>query len=238
MEEHEAVYEAILDAVRTGQAACVLTVIEARGSTPREVGAKMLLRADGSTVGTIGGGGSEAAALDDARKALADGQSRISHYSLRGDNKDDLGICGGAYLASLGSDWPQSEGGREDDLGLVAVESFAFDLKNPAPQIITVHWPKGSARSIYYQYGPAFDPKALAAGVPTAKILAWYSTGSVAAFAADSGKGRIALCGPHPEGVEDWLEDDDGTMILNWEKWDKRGTGDLVRQLFETLLAD
>jgi len=188
---------------------------------------------DGAAAFMIGGTEDD---TGDLLEALEEVETELKDYIATGGRY--LGICGGAYLASLGSDWPQSEGGREDDLGLVAVESFAFDLKNPAPQIITVHWPKGSARSIYYQYGPAFDPKALAAGVPTAKILAWYSTGSVAAFAADSGKGRIALCGPHPEGVEDWLEDDDGTMILNWEKWDKRGTGDLVRQLFETLLAD
>ncbi|MDA8409159.1 MAG: hypothetical protein M0001_02060, partial [Treponema sp.] len=115
--------------------------------------------------------------------------------------------------------------------------SFAFDPKNSQPQIITVEWPKGKMRSIYYQYGPAFDPRALAKGLPNAEILAWYATGSVAAFAVDSGKGRIVLCGPHPEGVEDWLENDDGTMIQNWEKWDKRGTADLIQELFTSLLS-
>jgi xanthine dehydrogenase accessory factor len=95
MEEHEAVYEAILDAMRSGEPACVLTVIEARGSTPREVGAKILLRADGSTVGTVGGGALEATALVDARKALAEGQSRMGEYSLRGQTPADLGVCGG-----------------------------------------------------------------------------------------------------------------------------------------------
>ena len=95
MEEDEAVYQAILEARRENQAACVLTIVEVRGSTPREVGAKMLLRADGSTVGTIGGGGLEAAALADARAALSSGTSRVAEYSLRGENEADLGICGG-----------------------------------------------------------------------------------------------------------------------------------------------
>ena len=95
MQEHEAVYEAILAAVRGNEPACVLTVIEARGSTPRGVGTKMLLRADGSTVGTVGGGALEAAALADAKKALADGESRIGQYSLLGQTRQDLGICGG-----------------------------------------------------------------------------------------------------------------------------------------------
>ncbi len=171
----------------------------------------------------------------DLLEALEDVETELKDYIAGGGHY--LGICGGAYLASLGSDWPESEGGREDDMGLVSVESFAFDLKNPEPQIITVQWPKGNPRTVYYQYGPAFDPKALAAGVPDAEILAWYATGSIAAFATDSGKGRIVLCGLHPEGVEDWLEDDDGTMILNWEKWDRRGTADLAGQLFTTLFS-
>jgi xanthine dehydrogenase accessory factor len=56
MNESERVYEAILQAMRENQTACVLTIVEVGGSTPRGVGVKMLLRADGSTVGTIGGG--------------------------------------------------------------------------------------------------------------------------------------------------------------------------------------
>ena len=95
MLENEQVYEAALDAIRAGQSACIVTLIESQGSTPREVGAKMLLRPDGSTVGTIGGGAFEQGALDHARSALADGESRVMEYSLRGDSEHDLGMCGG-----------------------------------------------------------------------------------------------------------------------------------------------
>ena len=95
MNESEQVYEAILQAIRENQAACVLTIVEVGGSTPRGVGVKMLLRADGSTVGTIGGGALEAAALADARDALQQGTSRIAAYSIRGQDEHDLGICGG-----------------------------------------------------------------------------------------------------------------------------------------------
>ncbi len=95
MNENEQVYEAILQAIRENQAACVLTIVEAQGSTPREVGVKMLLRVDGSTVGTIGGGALEAAALADGRDALQQGASRTAAYSVRGQDEHDLGICGG-----------------------------------------------------------------------------------------------------------------------------------------------
>ena len=37
-------------------AVCLATIIETTGSTPREVGAKMLICVDGTTYGTVGGG--------------------------------------------------------------------------------------------------------------------------------------------------------------------------------------
>ncbi len=95
MNESEQVYEAILQAIRENQPACVLTIVEVKGSTPRGLGVKMLLRADGSTVGTIGGGALEAEALADARQTLSQGTSRIAAYSVRGQDERDLGICGG-----------------------------------------------------------------------------------------------------------------------------------------------
>jgi len=95
LEETEAVYEAVLSAVRHGQPACLLTLVRASGSTPRAPGTKMLLRVDGSTIGTIGGGAQEAAALADARAALATGASRLAHYSMRGLDPGELGVCGG-----------------------------------------------------------------------------------------------------------------------------------------------
>jgi len=104
VQEKERVYQAALDAIRSSQPACVLTLIHSEGSTPREAGAKMLLRADGSTVGTIGGGTFEQSALDDARAAMETGVSRVVEYSLQGQGEAKLGICGGkakVYLEVL-----------------------------------------------------------------------------------------------------------------------------------------
>ena len=95
METSEAVYQATLDALQQNQPACVLTIVEVSGSTPRGVGTKMLLRADGSTVGSIGGGALEAVALKDAQEALDRGESRLEAYSVRGQDDGALGICGG-----------------------------------------------------------------------------------------------------------------------------------------------
>lgn len=76
IEEATRVYEATLEAIRRGESAALATVIEAQGSTPRGAGAKMLVRADGRTVGTVGGGDVEICAIEEAQAALDEGRPR------------------------------------------------------------------------------------------------------------------------------------------------------------------
>jgi xanthine dehydrogenase accessory factor len=52
--------------------AVVATVVEASGATPAKIGAQLVLLADHSTVGTVGGGKLEAAILADAQGCLRD----------------------------------------------------------------------------------------------------------------------------------------------------------------------
>jgi xanthine dehydrogenase accessory factor len=99
MDENEKVLQQALQTLGDNQAACLVTLIEVRGSTPRGTGAKILVRGDGSTAGTIGGGAMEAAVVRDALSALEEGESRIESYSLR--DQDDLAACGGEVRAFL-----------------------------------------------------------------------------------------------------------------------------------------
>jgi xanthine dehydrogenase accessory factor len=93
--ETEQVYQAALQAIRQGEPAALAIVIEARGSTPRGVSSKMLIYADGRTVGTVGGGGVEARVIEAAQVAIAEGQSRELDYRLVDEERGDPGICGG-----------------------------------------------------------------------------------------------------------------------------------------------
>jgi xanthine dehydrogenase accessory factor len=72
------------------------TVINVRGSTPREVGAKMIVREDGQ-VGTIGGGCGEAEVFRKARLLLDEGVgARLAEIDLTGDfDQQEIGTCGG-----------------------------------------------------------------------------------------------------------------------------------------------
>jgi xanthine dehydrogenase accessory factor len=87
------------EAVRTlerNQPFALATVINVRGSTPREVGAKMIIREDGQ-VGTIGGGCGEAEVFRKARLLLDEGSgARLAEVDLTGDfDQQEIGTCGG-----------------------------------------------------------------------------------------------------------------------------------------------
>jgi xanthine dehydrogenase accessory factor len=72
------------------------TVIDVHGSSPRGVGAKMLIIADGTTEETIGGGVLESEAIAEARACLASGGSYSRTYQLRPEGEHALGsLCGG-----------------------------------------------------------------------------------------------------------------------------------------------
>ena len=70
------------------------TVVAVKGSTPREVGAKMLVTAQGQ-VGTIGGGAGEAKVYQQALEVLATGEKQLVEINLLGNEEDSQGVCGG-----------------------------------------------------------------------------------------------------------------------------------------------
>jgi xanthine dehydrogenase accessory factor len=89
------IYRALLDAQEKGRIAALATVIRTQGSLPRHAGSKMLVYQDGRIVGTVGGGAMESRVIEDAKAAMADGQTRISSYTLNDLQEGDPGVCGG-----------------------------------------------------------------------------------------------------------------------------------------------
>jgi len=74
----------------------VATIFDKTGSAPRTAGAKMVVRADGSIAGTIGGGRLEAEAINLAKEVQRLKQTRLQSFDLT--SRDAAGmdmICGG-----------------------------------------------------------------------------------------------------------------------------------------------
>jgi xanthine dehydrogenase accessory factor len=90
------IYQEIVRIRAEGGEAALATIVSATGSTPREKGAKMLVKADGSILGTIGGGSLEAQVIKEALKAIGEGKPRQLHFSLTAKEGEAEGmLCGG-----------------------------------------------------------------------------------------------------------------------------------------------
>lgn len=90
-------YELLVEKVEGGIPAALATIVTAHGSTPRSVGAKMVIFADASSAGTIGGGCGEDAVKRAALEALL---TRKGATLMTVDLTDELGskeadVCGG-----------------------------------------------------------------------------------------------------------------------------------------------
>src|SRR2546423_1711190 len=89
------VFAELKQALGGGQPVVLAPVAATRGSTPRRAGARMLVRADGSFCGTIGGGCGESEVIYEALEAHKDGRPRLVQVDLTNPIDGDDKICGG-----------------------------------------------------------------------------------------------------------------------------------------------
>jgi xanthine dehydrogenase accessory factor len=79
-----------------GERVALATIVRTRGSTPREVGAKMLVFSDGLFMGTVGGGCGEVDVLQETMHVLETGEPSLLHVDLTADEAEESGdVCGG-----------------------------------------------------------------------------------------------------------------------------------------------
>jgi xanthine dehydrogenase accessory factor len=89
------VFNRLIEAIEAEGTAALVSLVKVEGSSPRESGARMIVRPSGAFSGTIGGGALEWQALDAARAALAMGRGAVRRRTI-----------------SLGPDLAQCCGGR------------------------------------------------------------------------------------------------------------------------------
>jgi xanthine dehydrogenase accessory factor len=89
-------FEEIVALRRRGEPAALCTITSTAGSTPGKASMKMLVRADGTFLGTVGGGCVEAEVYAAALEVLRTGEAQRLAFALNERDYPDSGlICGG-----------------------------------------------------------------------------------------------------------------------------------------------
>src|SRR3982075_674640 len=90
------VYDELIRLRKLGQKCAIATIVQVRGSIPSFESAKLLVREDGSMIGTIGGGCVEAEVWNAAREVMETEKPKHMSFNLGQDAAYDNGlICGG-----------------------------------------------------------------------------------------------------------------------------------------------
>lgn len=85
-------FKALKERLSNGHPAALATIVSAHGSTPRNVGAKMLVFPDAKTLGTIGGGCGEGQVI---RAAIESMLATKAPVTVLVDLTDEMGTKGG-----------------------------------------------------------------------------------------------------------------------------------------------
>lgn len=173
-----------------------VVVAEVRGSAPREVGAAMLVWADGQA-GTIGGGALEHEALADARDMLARGERRRSSRALLGP---DLGQCCGGAVTLVFELWDRPALAALTD-GLHARPAQARPGTEPAgEEPFGVKRVRAQARSAGARPRPRLVQGWFVEPVAPAPVPVWvWGAGHV-------GRAVVAVLAPLPDLALSWVD--------------------------------
>jgi xanthine/CO dehydrogenase XdhC/CoxF family maturation factor len=70
--------------------------VKTGGSTPRPIGAKMIVNSRGEFAGSVSGGCVEGAVIEEARRVLKTGKPKLLRYGIADETAWDVGLsCGG-----------------------------------------------------------------------------------------------------------------------------------------------
>jgi len=86
-----------IDAWRArGDGVALATVVKTGGSTPRPIGAKMIVNSRGEFAGSVSGGCVEGAVIEEAQRVLGTGKPMLVKYGIADETAWDVGLsCGG-----------------------------------------------------------------------------------------------------------------------------------------------
>ncbi len=93
------IYEEVVRLKADGRSSAIATIVESTGSSPQKEGAKMLVRDDGTVLGTLGGGCLETDVVQAALLAIEEGKPLLIPFELT-EKRGSL-VCGGRVLVFI-----------------------------------------------------------------------------------------------------------------------------------------
>jgi len=91
-------FQEIFDILQSGETAAMATIVKRKGSVPREVGAKMVVRPGGKISGTVGGGCGEAEVWRSALNVIDTLRPNMVQVDLTEEiAMESQGVCGGIF---------------------------------------------------------------------------------------------------------------------------------------------
>lgn len=107
----DSIYDQVKEFLNRGETVAIATIVSTRGSTPREVGAKMAVTAWGEILGTIGGGCGEADVRREAIEVIQTRKPKMVQVDLLDDiSSDSPAVCGGIMNVFIDPWWKDSGG--------------------------------------------------------------------------------------------------------------------------------
>jgi xanthine dehydrogenase accessory factor len=152
------VFAAALRALDGGRAVAIAAVTHAAGSTPRHVGARMAVAADGEQWGTVGGGKIEQLVVAAAREVAAGGEPRVVRQHL----VRDLAMCCGGTMevaitpaASSRAVIAEIAGARQPKVLVTPLDGGPLVVRDPAAGDPRAHQPVVQGEAMIERVGAA-----------------------------------------------------------------------------------
>lgn len=156
MSELTPLLEELIRLAGAGEPCALCAVVATKGSTPQAPGAMMLLRQDGTTAGTLGGGCVEEEVKHRAYQALTSGRSALFDFVLDHDyGWDDGLICGGRMDVAVMPVTPQ--------LALAPIEEALARARARQPAVVAMKVER-EGRPLEYRINLEVPPTLLIAG--------------------------------------------------------------------------
>ncbi|MBN2448261.1 MAG: XdhC family protein [Phycisphaerae bacterium] len=156
MDDLRAILTPLITDVSANRPVALCIVLEQRGSAPQRPGAAMMVRPDGTTLGTVGGGSGEAEVRGQAVELLKTGQPTALSLDLDQEHGwDDAQICGGQMLVGI---VPIT---NEQTLAPFGAASKLVQQRQPATVPITI---ERDSHAVEYRINLPVPPKLLIAG--------------------------------------------------------------------------